>query len=104
MPRTVLVRTGVILISNLNRVRLKGELTLKEAVVQGAMMRLRPVLITALTTLFGIMPAAYTFGVGSDIQRPLATVVLGGLISATILTMIVIPVIYYLVEKKREAK
>ncbi len=64
------------------------------------MQRLRPVLITALTTLFGVLPAAYAFGVGSDIQRPLTTVVMGGLTSATILTMIVLPVIYYLIEKR----
>lgn len=93
------VQNGVILISNLNRVRGKGIYSLKEAVVRGSAMRLRPVLITALTTLFGVLPAAYTFGVGSDIQRPLTTVVMGGLVSATILTMIVLPVIYFLVEK-----
>ncbi len=94
------VQNGVILISNLNRVKQKHQLKLKEAVIQGSVMRLRPVLITAMTTLFGVLPAAYTFGVGSDIQRPLTTVVMGGLASATILTMIVLPVIYYLVEKR----
>ncbi len=94
------VQNGVILISNLNRVKKKAGITLKEAVVQGSMMRLRPVLITAMTTLFGVLPAAYAYGVGSDIQRPLTTVIMGGLLSATILTMIIIPVIYYLVERR----
>jgi len=94
------VQNGVILISNINRVRKKGKCTLLESVLEGSVQRLRPVLITALTTLFGVLPAAYAFGVGSDIQRPLTTVVMGGLISATILTMIVLPVIYYLVENK----
>ncbi|TVR40171.1 MAG: efflux RND transporter permease subunit [Bacteroidia bacterium] len=94
------VQNGVILISNLNRVKKKVGITLKDAVIQGSVMRLRPVLITALTTLFGVLPAAYAYGVGSDIQRPLTTVIMGGLLSATILTMIVIPVIYYLVEKR----
>lgn len=98
------VQNGVILISNLNRVKTKPGKTLKEAVLNGSAMRLRPVLITALTTLFGVLPAAYTFGVGSDIQRPLTTVVMGGLTTATILTMIVLPVIYYLVEKRTEDK
>lgn len=93
------VQNGVILINNLNRVWKKQTMSLKEAVITGAGQRLRPVLITATTTLFGVLPAAYTFGVGSDIQRPLTTVVMGGLASATILTMIVLPVIYYLVEK-----
>ncbi len=94
------VQNGVILISNLNRVAKKAGITLKEAVVQGSMMRLRPVLITAMTTLFGVLPAAYAYGVGSDIQRPLTTVIMGGLLSATLLTMIIIPVIYYLVERR----
>ena len=94
------VQNGVILISNLNRMKVKLGSQLKEAVLEGASQRLRPVLITAMTTLFGVLPAAYTFGVGSDIQRPLTTVVMGGLATATILTMIVLPVIYYLVERR----
>jgi len=94
------VQNGVILISNINRLVKKETRNLKDAVLEGAVQRLRPVLITALTTLFGVLPAAYAFGVGSDIQRPLTTVVMGGLVSATILTMIVMPVIYYLAEKK----
>ncbi len=98
------VQNGVILISNLNRVKQKAALSLKEAVLQGSVMRLRPVMITAMTTLFGVLPAAFTFGVGSDIQRPLTTVVMGGLLSATILTMIILPVIYYLVEKRHLSK
>ena len=94
------VQNGVILISNINRIVKKGTAELKDAVLKGAVQRLRPVLITAMTTLFGVLPAAFAFGVGSDIQRPLTTVVMGGLISATILTMIVLPVIFYLVENK----
>ncbi|TCO07062.1 efflux RND transporter permease subunit [Natronoflexus pectinivorans] len=94
------VQNGVILISNINRIVKKRSNELKESVIEGATQRLRPVLITATTTLFGVLPAAYAFGVGSDIQRPLTTVVMGGLISATILTMIILPVIYYLVEKR----
>jgi cobalt-zinc-cadmium resistance protein CzcA len=97
------VQNGVILISNINRVLAKKTLSLREAVVKGSAMRLRPVLITAMTTLFGVLPAAYTFGVGSDIQRPLTTVILGGLTTATILTMVVLPVIYYLVESRNES-
>lgn len=94
------VQNGVILISNINRVIKKGRCSLMESVLEGSVQRLRPVLITALTTLFGVLPAAYAFGVGSDIQRPLTTVIMGGLISATILTMIVLPVVYYLIESK----
>lgn len=98
------VQNGVILISNINRLSKKDNGNLKDAVLNGSVQRLRPVLITAMTTLFGVLPAAYAFGVGSDIQRPLTTVVMGGLISATILTMIVLPVIHYLVEKKMNQK
>ena len=94
------VQNGVILISYINSMKKKAGVKLKDAVLLGSTARLRPVLITALTTLFGVLPAAYTFGVGSDIQRPLTTVILGGLISATILTMIVLPLIYYLIEKR----
>ncbi len=94
------VQNGVILISNINRVVKNGTKSLFDSVLEGSVQRLRPVLITALTTLFGVLPAAYAFGVGSDIQRPLTTVVMGGLTSATILTMIVLPVIYYLIEKR----
>ncbi|NHB67701.1 efflux RND transporter permease subunit [Perlabentimonas gracilis] len=97
------VQNGVILISNINRVKNKMDRSIKDAVLEGATQRLRPVLITATTTLFGVLPAAFAFGVGSDIQRPLTTVVMGGLISATILTMIVLPVIYYLIEKRQNA-
>lgn len=94
------VQNGVILISNINRMKFKKGLNLQQAVIRGSVMRMRPVLITALTTLFGVLPAAYAFGVGSDIQRPLTTVVLGGLVTATVLTLIILPVIYYLVERK----
>lgn len=98
------VQNGVILISNINRVKEKIGTGLMEAVISGSVMRLRPVLITATTTLFGVLPAAMAFGVGSDIQRPLTTVVLGGLISATLLTLMILPVIYYIVEKRVQEK
>lgn len=94
------VQNGVILISNVNRVKRKVGLSLKQAVIDGSVMRMRPVLITATTTLFGVLPAAMAFGVGSDIQRPLTTVILGGLVTATLLTLVILPVIYYLVEQR----
>lgn len=94
------VQNGVILISNINRVKEKVGITLKKAVIIGSVMRMRPVLITATTTLFGVLPAAMALGVGSDIQRPLTTVVLGGLVTATILTLVILPIIYYLVERR----
>ncbi len=95
----VAVQNGVIMVSALNRARDLG-LPLREAVLRGASERLRPVLMTASVAAFGLLPAALARGIGSDVQRPLATVVVGGLASATLLTLIVLPVLYLMVEKK----
>ena len=71
---------------------------LKEAVLAGTRLRFRPVLITASVATLGLLPAAVQFGLGSDVQRPLATVVVGGLITATGLTLVWLPALYYVVE------
>ncbi|KPK77739.1 MAG: hypothetical protein AMJ79_02255 [Phycisphaerae bacterium SM23_30] len=84
---------GLVLISRFEFLRNKG-LALKEAVVEGCLSKLRPVLMTTLTTAFGLLPLIISSGVGSEIQRPLAIVVVGGLSSSTILTLIVLPVLY----------
>jgi len=67
---------------------------LEEAIVQGAMLRLRPVLMTATTTVLGLLPLLLSSGIGSEVQRPLATVVIFGLTSATFFTLFVIPAAY----------
>jgi cobalt-zinc-cadmium resistance protein CzcA len=95
----VAVQNGVIMVSALNRARDSG-LALREAVLQGAGDRLRPVLITATVAALGLLPAALARGIGSDVQRPLATVVVGGLVSATLLTLILLPVLYLVVERR----
>jgi cobalt-zinc-cadmium resistance protein CzcA len=97
----VAVQNGVIMLANLNRWRTLAP-TLGQAVVRGAVERLRPVLLTALVGTFGLVPAAFAHGVGSDVQRPLATVIVGGLISATLLTLVVLPALYYVLERRRE--
>ena len=94
----VSVQNGVIMVSNLNRLSEKG-IALAEAVLQGATERLRPVLMTATVAALGLMPAALARGIGSDVQRPLATVVVGGLISATALTLFVLPALYLVIER-----
>ena len=71
-----------------------------EAVVRGASERLRPVLMTASVATVGLLPAALARGIGSDVQRPLATVVVGGLVSATLLTLAILPVLYLTVERR----
>ena len=93
----VVVENGVIMVSNINRWRADGH-SLKESVRRGARERLRPVLMTASVAALGLLPAAISHSIGSDVQRPLATVVVGGLVTATILTLAVLPAVYYVVE------
>jgi cobalt-zinc-cadmium resistance protein CzcA len=95
----VAVQNGVIMVSALNRARDNG-LDLRSAVLQGAGERLRPVLITATVAAVGLLPAALARGIGSDVQRPLATVVVGGLVSATLLTLLILPSLYLMVERR----
>lgn len=94
----VAVMNGVIMVANLNRVRERG-VPLFEAVLAGAGERLRPVLMTATVATVGMLPAALATGIGSDVQRNLATVVAGGLIPATLLTLFIIPTFYFALER-----
>ena len=89
----IAVQNGVVLVSYINQLRQQGVET-KEAIVTGALQRLRPVLMTAMTTVLGLMPLLLSRGIGSEVQRPLASVVVFGLTSATILTLFVIPAFY----------
>ena len=99
----VAVLNGIVLIDHINELRKDGE-GLKEAVIDGAADRLRPVLMTALVASLGFIPMAFNTGPGSEVQRPLATVVIGGLVTATLLTLLVLPTIYNWLEKGREMK
>lgn len=96
----VAVENGVIMLANLNRWRKLEPHNLAEAVRRGAHERLRPVLMSAVVATLGLLPAALTHQIGSDVQRPLATVVVGGLITATLLTLLVLPAAYYVIEKR----
>ncbi len=98
----VAVQNGVILVAGLNELRRAG-VPLREAVIRGATQRLRAVLLTATVAALGMLPAALARGIGSDVQRPLATVVVGGLVSATLLTLFVLPALYYVVERRAGA-
>ncbi len=89
----IAMENGMVLVTYLNQL-LKDGIPLDEASVQGALLRLRPVLMTAVTTALGLIPLLLSHGTGSEVQRPLATVVIGGLVTSTILTMLVIPAIY----------
>jgi cobalt-zinc-cadmium resistance protein CzcA len=99
----VAVQNGIIMVSNLNRMRNAG-LELHEAIMKGATERLRPVLMTATVATLGMLPAAIHTGVGSDVQRGIATVVVGGLAISTVLTLIVLPAIYHVVEQWAEER
>ena len=95
----VAVQNGIIMIANLNRVRDQIPY-LREAVLEGATERLRPVLMTTLAASFGMVPAALATGIGSDVQRSIGTVVVGGLAVATALTLFIVPVLYYAIERR----
>ncbi|MBB6053919.1 efflux RND transporter permease subunit [Armatimonas rosea] len=96
----VAVLNGVVLVSAINRLRREG-LDIPEAVREGARSRLRPVLMTALVASLGFVPMALNMGIGAEVQRPLATVVIGGIASSTLLTLLVLPVLYILFEKQQ---
>jgi cobalt-zinc-cadmium resistance protein CzcA len=96
----VAVLNGIVLVSYINEIREKG-LGLREAVIQGSANRLRPVLMTALVASLGFIPMAFNSGPGSEVQRPLATVVIGGLITSTLLTLFVLPTVYNWMEKRK---
>jgi cobalt-zinc-cadmium resistance protein CzcA len=95
----VAVMNGVIMVANLNRMREQG-MPLTDAVLAGAGERLRPVLMTAAVATVGMLPAALATGVGSDVQRNLATVVAGGLVPATLLTLFIVPTFYFVLERR----
>jgi cobalt-zinc-cadmium resistance protein CzcA len=89
----IAVLNGVVLVSHFNQLRARG-LPANRIVVEGAMRRLRPVLMTASITAFGLIPLLFASGPGSEVQRPLAVVVIGGLVSSTLLTLILLPILY----------
>ena len=95
----VAVLNGLVMITYFNQLREEGKDTLS-AVLEGSLTRLRPVLMTAMVASLGFVPMAIATGAGAEVQRPLATVVIGGILSSTLLTLIVLPVLYALFEKK----
>lgn len=97
----IAVMNGLVMLTFIRELRQKG-VELTEAVQTGALTRLRPVLMTALTDAVGFIPMALATGLGAEVQRPLATVVIGGVISSTILTLLVLPVLYHLLYSLRD--
>jgi cobalt-zinc-cadmium resistance protein CzcA len=99
----VAVQNGIIMVANLNRMRETG-MSLREATIAGAAERFRPVLTTATVATIGMFPAALATGVGSDVQRNVATVVVGGLALATLLTLFILPTFYFVIERRVERR
>ncbi|MES2873806.1 MAG: CusA/CzcA family heavy metal efflux RND transporter [Daejeonella sp.] len=99
----VAVLNGIVLIAEFNRLKKEGIADVNERVLSGTKSRLRPVLMTAAVASLGFLPMAISNSSGAEVQRPLATVVIGGLITATLLTLIVLPVLYILFERKRKS-
>lgn len=99
----VAVLNGLVMVSFIRELRARGT-QLREAVFDGALTRLRPVLMTALVAALGFVPMAFNTGIGSEVQRPLATVVIGGISSSTLLTLLVLPALYTLVHRTDDAR
>ena len=96
----VAIQNGVIMISHINNLRKENEYDLKKAVLEGSRHRFRPIIMTASVAVLGLLPASLSTGIGSDVQRPLATVIVYGLLFATVITLYVLPALYYIVERR----
>jgi len=99
----IAVLNGLVMVSFIRDLRIHGK-KLEEAIIDGALTRLRPVLMTALVAALGFIPMALNTGIGSEVQRPLATVVIGGIISSTLLTLVVLPALYRLAHARDKDK
>jgi heavy metal efflux system protein len=100
----VAVLNGIVLISTFNQLEKEGMKDIMQRVLEGTKIRLRPVLMTASVAALGFIPMAFSSGAGAEVQKPLATVVIGGLITATLLTLLVLPCLYIIFSKKRKVK
>jgi cobalt-zinc-cadmium resistance protein CzcA len=99
----IAVLNGIMLISFINQLR-TGGMPLRESVLEGSLTRLRPKLMTTLVASLGFVPMAIASGAGAEVQRPLATVVIGGIISSTFLTLVLLPTLYEWMERRAERK
>merc|ERR1711991_50396 len=100
----VAVLNGLVLINRFNSLKEEGVTSLRDRIFTGTKERIRPIMLTATTDIFGFLPMAFSASAGAEVQRPLATVVIGGMLTATLLTLVVLPVLYTFVEKRSEKK
>ena len=97
----VCVQTGVIMLEYINQLRVRGH-SVEEAAVEGAVLRLRPIMMTSLVATFGLLPAAMSHGIGSDSQRPFAIVIVGGLLAALIMSIFLLPTLYVWIARDKD--
>ncbi|TDN93429.1 cobalt-zinc-cadmium resistance protein CzcA [Salegentibacter sp. 24] len=100
----VAVLNGLVLVNRFNSLKEEGVTSIKDRIFTGTKERIRPIMLTATTDIFGFLPMAFSSSAGAEVQQPLATVVIGGMLTATLLTLLVLPALYTLVERKRENK
>jgi len=100
----VAVLNGLVMISGLNELKEEGVTNLKERIIEGTKRRIRPIMLTAFTDILGFLPMAISASAGAEVQRPLATVVIGGLITSTLLTLFILPIFYQWVERRSERR
>jgi len=100
----VAVLNGLVLISGFNELKAEGKLHINDIIKKGSIRRIRPILLTASTDILGFLPMAVSVSAGAEVQRPLATVVIGGMLTSTLLTLVVLPVLYRWVESGKKVK
>ncbi len=100
----VAVLNGLVLINRFNSLKEEGITNIRERILTGTKERIRPIMLTATTDIFGFLPMAFSGSAGAEVQRPLATVVIGGMLTATLLTLVVLPVLYTFVESRSDKK
>jgi HAE1 family hydrophobic/amphiphilic exporter-1 len=96
----IIVNNGIVMVDYINQLRQGGK-TKKEAIIESGKTRLRPILMTALTTILAMMPMAFGMGSGSEMMRPMAIVTVGGLVYGTLLTLVVVPCIYDIFNREK---
>lgn len=100
----VAVLNGLVLINRFNSLKSEGVTSIKDRLMIGTKERIRPIMLTATTDIFGFLPMAFSAGAGAEVQRPLATVVIGGMLTATLLTLVVLPILYTFVEGRSDRR
>jgi hydrophobic/amphiphilic exporter-1 (mainly G- bacteria), HAE1 family len=99
----LVVNNAIVLIDYMNTLQTRG-VPLRDAVVQGGRTRLKPILMTSLTTLLGLLPMSLGIGPGAELRYPIARAVVGGLAGSTLITLVLIPTVYFLIERRKTAR